>query len=197
MLLFSNQDAQLFNQRYLNHYPPNDTIWWFHLLLLLQPFFGNLLLFLEKRTKSIRFCTKCYAKVALFCGLTVLVCCCAANQYSETGAFLKIFQKTVRILRVKQTKPPSRNAFPVVLFALESQKGFRNDEGALFWDSSWSLDLSLDPYPPNDATWWFHGLLLFQAFFSNFRLFLEEKIKSIRFCTELYAKAAMFLRHSF
>ena len=65
------------------------------------------------------------------CGLTVLVCCCAANQYSKIGVFFQIFQKTVRVLRVSDTKHPCRNAFIVNLFALESRKESRNEERAL------------------------------------------------------------------
>ena len=113
---------------------------------------------------------------------------------AKLAAFLKIFQKTVRVVRVNETKPPSRNAFLVDLFALESQKGSRNDERTLFWDSSRSLDLSLNPQCPNDAIWQFHGLLSFQPFLGQFLLFLEEKTKSIRFSTEFYVKAALFLR---
>ena len=53
----------------------------------------------------------------------------------------------MRVLRVNETKPPSRNAFIVDLFALESQKGSRNDERTLFSDFSRSLDLSLPLNP--------------------------------------------------
>ena len=54
----------------------------------------------------------------------------------------------MRVLRVSEIKPPSRNALLVALFALESQKGSRNDERTLFWDSSRSLDLSFKPLAP-------------------------------------------------
>ena len=63
---------------------------------------------------------------------------------AKSAAFYKIFYKIVRVLRVNETKPPCRNAFLVDSFALESQKGSRNEERTVFWDSSWSLGLSLN-----------------------------------------------------
>ena len=47
----------------LNHQSRNDAIWWFSGLIRFEPFFGHLLFLLEKKTKSIRFCTKFYVKV--------------------------------------------------------------------------------------------------------------------------------------
>ena len=109
-------------------------------------------------------------------------------------AFFKIFQKIVRVLRVNETKLPSRNVFIVHFFALKSEKPSRNDERTLFWNSSRTLDLSLNPQPPNDAISQFPGLLQFQPFFGHFLSFLGEKTKSIRFYTKFYVKAAKFLR---
>ena len=77
--------------------------------------------------------------------------------------------------RVDETKPPSRNAFLVNLFAGESQKEFRNDERTLFWDSSRSADLSLNPWPPNDAIWPFPGLLSFQPFLAPSCCFQKKR----------------------
>ena len=114
---------------------------------------------------------------------------CSKPVQRNWGHFLKSSQKTVPVLRVNETKTPPRNA----LIALESQKRATSDERSLFWNSSRSLDLSLNPQPPNDAIWRFHRLLSFQPFFGNFLLFLEKKTKSIRFCTKFYAKAAIFL----
>ena len=57
--------------------------------------------------------------------------------------FSKIW-KTMRALRVNETKLTSRNAFIVNIFALESEKEPKNDEKTLFWDSLQSLDLSLN-----------------------------------------------------
>ena len=47
----------------LNPSPPNDGIWPFYGLIRFEPFFGYLLFLLEKKTKSIRFCTKFYKKL--------------------------------------------------------------------------------------------------------------------------------------
>ena len=55
-----------------------------------------------------------------FCRLDALVCCCAANQYSEIGShFSKIKRKTVITLTVNKNKVTSRNASIDHLFALE------------------------------------------------------------------------------
>ena len=48
-------------------------------------------------------------------------------------------------LKVNETKVDSSNAFIIILFALESEKESKNDEGTLFWDCPRSLDLSLNP----------------------------------------------------
>ena len=109
-------------------------------------------------------------------------------------AFFKIFQKIVRVLRVNETKLPSRNVFIVHFFALESEKPSRNDERTLFWNSSRTLDLSLNPQPPNDAISQYPGLLQFQPFFGLYLWFLEEKTTSIRFCTKFYVKVSEFLQ---
>ena len=121
----------------------------------------------------------------------------AAGQQTSTvklTAFFKIFLKIVRVLRVNETKLPSRNVFIVHFFALESEKPSRNDERTLFWNSSRTLDLSLNPQPPNDAISQYPGLLQFQPFFGLFLWFLEEKTTSIRFCTKFYVKVAEFLQ---
>ena len=75
-------------------------------------------------------------------------CTIVAVQQTSTAklvAFIEIFYKIVRVLWVNETKPSCTNAFLVHLFALESQKGSRSEERTIFWDSSRSLDLSLDP----------------------------------------------------
>ena len=86
---------------------------------------------------------KCYLKAVTI----------AAQQTSTAKlvAFFTIFQKIVRVLRVTETKLPSKYASLVDLFALKSRKGSKIEERTLFWDSSWSLHLSLNPQPPNDA----------------------------------------------
>ena len=43
-------------------------------------------------------------------------------------AFFQKTKKTVRVLRFRETKPTSRNAFIVKFFALESKKQPMNDE---------------------------------------------------------------------
>ena len=109
--------------------------------------------------------------------------------------FFTIFQKIVRVLGVNETKLPFRNAFLVDLFALKIQKASKNEERIHLWDSFWSLDLSLNPQPPNDAIWQFPSLFSFRPFFGYFLLFLEEKTKSIRFCTKLHVKATTILQY--
>ena len=98
------------------------------------------------------------------------------------------------VLRVNETKRTCTNAFPVDSFALECRKGSRSEERTLFLDSSWSLCLSLNPYPLNDATWRFFKLIRFDPFFCHLLFLLEKKTKSIRFCTKFYLKVATILR---
>ena len=86
-----------------------------------------------------------------FCRLSVLVCCCAANQYSKVGCIFQKFEKTVRALRVNETKPTYINAFIVDLFAIESGKKNRLDEITFFWDSPRSFELPLNHLSPDDA----------------------------------------------
>ena len=58
-------------------------------------FFGHFLLFLEEKTRSIRFCKKFYVKQPYFCGLSALVCYWAANKYSKIGGiFLSLLENS-------------------------------------------------------------------------------------------------------
>ena len=61
-------------------------------------------------------------------------------------------------------------------------------------DSSWSLSLSLNPYPQKDAILQFFGLIQFEPFFGHLLFLLEKKTKSIRSCTKFYVKVATVLR---
>ena len=71
----------------------------------------------------------------------------AAQQTSvaKMPAFFQKFKKTVRALRVDETKVTSRNTFFVNVFALRSDKESKNNERTLFQDCPWSLDLSHNP----------------------------------------------------
>ena len=51
--------------------------------------------------------------------------------------------------------------------------------------------LSLNPYPPNDASWRFSGLIRFEPLIGHLLFLLEKKTKSIRFCTKFYVKVAI------
>ena len=59
--------------------------------------------------------------------------------------FFKNFKKTVRALRVNETKVTLRNAFIDILFALESEIESTNDKRTLFRDCPRILHLSVNP----------------------------------------------------
>ena len=82
----------------INLQRPKDAYWRLSGLLKFQAFFDHFLLLLEKKTEFIRFCTKFHVKQAKFlCCLSVLVCCCAANHYSEIAViFSKILKNSAR-----------------------------------------------------------------------------------------------------
>ena len=85
-------------------------------------FFGYFLLLLEIKTKFIKFCTKFYVKQVNFCRLHVLVCCCAANQYSEIASIFSKNLKNRARSRGNETKLTSENDFIADLFALGGEK---------------------------------------------------------------------------
>ena len=128
-----------------------------------------------------------------FCRVSVLVWCCAANQYSEIACiFLKNFKK-LRTLQLNETKLTSRNASMFNLLALESEKELKKDERTLFWGSPRSLGLSFNTQSPNDAYWSSFGLLQFQPFCDPFLLLLEKKINFIKLCTKFRVNEAKSL----
>ena len=57
-----------------------------------------------------------------FCNLDVLFSCCRANQYSKICCDFSKFLKTVRALRVDETKVTPRIFFIDNIFALENEK---------------------------------------------------------------------------
>ena len=120
----------------------------------------------------------------------------AAAQQTSTEklpAFFQKLYKTVRALRVNETKVTSRNAFIDNLSALESEKESKNGERTLFWGCPRILDLSVNPQTPNAIYMWFLELFQFQPFFCHFLSLLERKTKFINFCTKFWIKKVKFL----
>ena len=63
----------------------------------------------------------------------MLVCCCAANQYSEiTGIFLR-FQTEEHVLKVNESKVTGENTFIGDHFEIEGNHESGKDKKTLFW----------------------------------------------------------------
>ena len=96
------------------------------------------------------------------------------------------------VLRAKETKLTSRNAFIVDIFGLESGKEPRNGERSLLWDSKQSLDLPRNPQPPNHALAFFRTTLVLTIFWP-LPIVFRKKTKFIRFCNKFHVKSAKCL----
>ena len=96
---------------------------------------------LEKKNNFIKLCTKFHVKEAKVYEFP------AAQQTStaKLPAFFRKILKTVRALRVNETKFTSRNAFIFNVFALEKEKESKKDERTLFSGSPRNFNLSLKP----------------------------------------------------
>ena len=120
----------------------------------------------------------------------------AATPQTSTATLPSLFQKiknTVLSLRVNETKLTLRNAFNLDLFALRGKKDSKYDKRTLFLGSLQKPDLSVNPQPPKHAYTRFSGHFQFQAFFGVFLLFLDIKIKFVKFSTKFQVKQAKSL----
>ena len=126
-------------------YPQNATCMRLSGLFQFQPFFVRFFSLFQIKTKFIKFCTKFFEKPTTFFPSK----CCAANPSSAIACVFSKILKTVRAVRVNETKVTLRNAFLFNAFILRSKKNKKNDKRIFFWDCSWSVDLSLKPQPPN------------------------------------------------
>ena len=121
-------------------------------------FLSYFLWVLEVRSKLILFYTKFWVEPD-FWRLHVLVCCCAANQYTEiTDIFLR-FQTEEHILRVNKSKITGKNTFNGDHFEFEGNHGKVKTKkfcfGYFWWFVTSALTLRL----------WNTYMYVFQALF--------------------------------
>ena len=115
------------------------VVFWTALVLAI---FGHFLLLLELKTKFIKFWTKLSIKQVNFLPFR---CTSLLLRTKPVQRNWLHFFKTLRALRINETKVTSKNAFIDNLFALESEKESKNDERTLFPDCPRILDLSVSP----------------------------------------------------
>ena len=80
-------------------------------------------------------CTKALTEIPLF----------HDEPAAKLPSLFQKFYKTMRSLRVNETKLTLRNAFILDLFALRGEKESKYNEWTLFWGSLQKFDLSVNP----------------------------------------------------
>ena len=153
---------------------------WFSALFQLQSFFGHMLQFLDLKTKFIKFGTKFQVKGANFLpsSCTNLLLCNKPVQRNSLR-FSKIKKKTVRALRINETKVTSRNTAIVNLFVLGNEKESKMTKGPSFRTACEGLDVSVNPQAPNGTYMWFSRLFQFYQLLASYYRFQNSRLSSI------------------
>ena len=142
--------------------------------------FGYFLFLLEIKTKLIKFITKFHVKHDKFlpsnCNSLPL---CRKLLQRNCLKFFKHF-KTVRALRVNETKLTSESAFVADLSALEGERESKCYKRTLFRGSTQTCFLTSKFLSLKNAYMRFSGQIQFLAFFGYFFLLSEIKIKLIK-----------------
>lgn len=144
--------------------------------------FGYFLFLLEIKTKLIKFITKFHVKHKFLppnCNSLPL-----RRKLLQRNC-LKFFKhfKTVRALRVNETKLTSESAFVADLSALEGEKESKCYKRTMFRGSTQTCFLTSKILSLKNAYMRFSGQIQFSAFFGYFLLLSEIKIKLIKLYT--------------
>ena len=137
--------------------------------------------FFKLKLSSLNFALNFAKSQPHFSRLNVLVCCCTANPSSVIACVFSKILKTVRAVRVNETKITLRNAFLFNAFILRSKKNKKMTKGPSFGTARGVLTclLNLSFRMPHICVFW---TTLVLTIFDHFSLLLEIKTNFIKFC---------------